>query len=309
MLETMIVYVRRERKKTVMVGDDPYASPILCTMRDPNNCSEINNMKVDDVINISEKLNNQTETRPKQPNIGCGHLQLMDGAATKTETRPKQHNIGCGHLPLMDGAATKTTKRKRVTAKAVHCRRYKDAMKALMKPHSSYMLLYEPHLVSKSKGSSKKNVTMTLKSTLQQSRPEKNPTKKEAQFRPFSQNVKTLTATGMLDGAAVQYLSASREKVLRGIIKGSSYLCGCNSCNYSKVVNAYEFECHAGCKTSHPNNHIHLENGKTLHSVVQELKNRPPTMLCDAIQAVIGPSLNRDAFNSWKESFEAIMRV
>ncbi|XP_047959311.1 uncharacterized protein LOC125204647 [Salvia hispanica] len=296
MLEAMIVYVRRERKKIVMD-----ASPILCTMRDPNNCSEINSMKVDDVINISEKLNNnRTETRPKQPDIGYEHLPLMDGAATETETRPKQPNIGCEHLPLMDGAAAETTQRKRVTAKAVYIRRYKDAMKALMKPHSSYTLLYEPHLVSKSKSSSKK-MKGTLKSTQQQSSPEKNPTRKETQFRSFSQNVKTLTATGMLDGAAVQYLSASRDKELCGIIKGSSYLCGCNSCNYSKVVSALEFECHAGCKTSHPNNHIHLENGKTLHSVVQELKNTPPTMLWDAIQAVIGPSLNREAFNSWKE--------
>ncbi|XP_042033433.1 uncharacterized protein LOC121779989 isoform X2 [Salvia splendens] len=283
MLEAMIVYVRRERKKTVIVGDDPYASPILCTMRDPNNCGVIQSMKErEDVINISEKLNNRTETMP-----------------TTSTSVGQQLNTGCGHLPLMDGATAETTQRKRVTAKAVYSRRYRDVMNALMKPHSGYTLLYEPHLVSISKSSSKK-MKGTLKSTQQQSRPEKNPTRKETQFRSFSQNVKTLTATGMLDGAAVQYLSASREKELRGIIKGPSYLCGCNSCNYSKVVNALEFECHAGCKTSHPNNHIHLENGKTLHSVVQELKNTPPTMLCDAIQAVIGPSLNREAFNSWK---------
>ncbi|KAL1533369.1 hypothetical protein AAHA92_33259 [Salvia divinorum] len=289
MLEAMAVYVR-ERKKRVIVGqfkDDPYASSILYTMRDPKNCDEMKRMKVNDV---SEKLNNnRTETRP-----------------TTSTSVGQQSNMGCGHLPLMDGAATETTRRKKVTSKAAYCRRYKDAMKALMKPHSSYTALYEPHLASKSKSYSKKKVA--LKSTQQQSRTEKSPTRKEAQFRSFPQNVKILTATGMLDGAAVQYLSASRDKELRGIIKGPSYLCGCNSCNYSKVVNAHEFECHAGCKTSHPNNHIHLENGKTLHLVVQELKNTPSTMLCDAIQTVVSPSLNREAFNTWKESFEAASR-
>lgn len=65
-------------------------------------------------------------------------------------------------------------------------------------------------------------------------------------------------------------------------------------------VTALEFESHADFKTSHPNNHIHLENGKSLHQAVQELKNTARSILCDAIQTVIGASLNREAFSSWK---------
>ncbi|KAI9072758.1 hypothetical protein K1719_045250 [Acacia pycnantha] len=64
-------------------------------------------------------------------------------------------------------------------------------------------------------------------------------------------------------------------KELRGIIKGPGYLCGCQLCNYSKVLNACEFERHAGCKTKHPNNHIYFENGKTIYQTVQELRSSP----------------------------------
>ncbi|KAL2924539.1 Diaminobutyrate--2-oxoglutarate transaminase [Bienertia sinuspersici] len=68
-------------------------------------------------------------------------------------------------------------------------------------------------------------------------------------------------------------------KELRGIIKGSGYLCGCLSCNFSKVINAYEFERHAGRQNKTPNNHIYFENGKTIYGIVQELRNTPQNML------------------------------
>lgn len=112
---------------------------------------------------------------------------------------------------------------------------------------------------------------------------------------------------------------------LRGTIKGSGYLCGCQLCNYSKVIpllllsfsshacipisescfwlkalNAYEFERHAGCKTKHPNNHIYFENGKTIYQVVQELRSTPESLLFDAIQNVTGSSINQKAFRIWK---------
>ncbi|XP_057786315.1 uncharacterized protein LOC131003781 [Salvia miltiorrhiza] len=256
------------RKKRVTIGDqfqnDPIASSILYTMRDPmkgSNCGGMKRMKLNDV---------EVE-----------HLLEMYEEEDEVETRPSN-------------ALNKEASQ-----------RYKDVMSYLLKPASSYTLLYEPHLVPTSKTPyKKKGKCKSTQQNVQKSRP---PTKKEAQFSSFPRNVRTLTVTGMLDGARVQYLSASKEKELRGVIKGPSYLCGCKSCNYSKEVNAYEFESHAGCKTSHPNNHIHLENGKTLHFVVQELKETPPTMLCDAIQTLTAPSLNREAFDSWKESFEACL--
>lgn len=117
------------------------------------------------------------------------------------------------------------------------------------------------------------------------------------------------------------------DQELRGVIKGSGYLCGCQSCNYSKVMhllvlnffslqlcgptaescvvwlkalNAYVFERHAGCKTKHPNNHIYFENGKTIYQIVQELRSTPESLLFDAIQTVTGSPINQKAFRIWK---------
>ncbi|KAL9405174.1 hypothetical protein Peur_002146 [Populus x canadensis] len=136
-------------------------------------------------------------------------------------------------------------------------------------------------------------------------RPELKTTRKEAP-NSFPSNVRSLISTGMLDGVPVKYVSLSRE--LRGIIKGSGYLCGCQSCNYSKVLNAYEFERHAGCKTKHPNNHIYFENGKTIYQIVQELRSTPESMLFDVIQTVFGAPINQKSFRIWKESFQAATR-
>ncbi|KAI4322165.1 hypothetical protein L6164_021885 [Bauhinia variegata] len=123
----------------------------------------------------------------------------------------------------------------------------------------------------------------------------------------FPSNVRSLLSTGMLDGVPVKYVSVAREE-LRGIIKGSGYLCGCQPCNYTKILNAYEFERHAGCKTKHPNNHIYFENGKTIYQIVQELRNTPESLLFDTIQNVFGAPINQKAFRIWKESFQAATR-
>ncbi|GAB2230112.1 hypothetical protein Droror1_Dr00014369 [Drosera rotundifolia] len=119
----------------------------------------------------------------------------------------------------------------------------------------------------------------------------------------FPANVRGLLATGMLDGIQVKYIAWSREKELRGVIKGSGYLCGCQTCNFSKVVSAFEFERHASCKTKHPNNHIYFENGKTIYGVVQELRSTPQNLLFDVIQTITGSPIDQKAFRFWKESF------
>ncbi|XP_023921566.1 uncharacterized protein LOC112033024 isoform X1 [Quercus suber] len=124
----------------------------------------------------------------------------------------------------------------------------------------------------------------------------------------FPSNVRSLLSTGMLDGVPVKYTAWSREKELRGVIKGSGYLCGCQSCNFSKVINAYEFERHAGCKTKHPNNHIYFENGKTIYGIVQELRSTPQNMLFEVIQTITGSPINQKSFRLWKESFLAATR-
>ncbi|KAL5716559.1 hypothetical protein ACHQM5_018230 [Ranunculus cassubicifolius] len=138
----------------------------------------------------------------------------------------------------------------------------------------------------------------------------KNESKESKKVAPnsFPSNVRSLLNTGMLDGVPVKYMSWQQEKELGGIIKGCGYRCGCNSCNYNKVLNAYEFEKHAGSKTKHPNNHIFFDNGKTIYSIVQELKTTTPNMLFDAIQNCTGSPINQKAFVSWRESYQAATR-
>ncbi|KAF8402847.1 hypothetical protein HHK36_010938 [Tetracentron sinense] len=124
----------------------------------------------------------------------------------------------------------------------------------------------------------------------------------------FPSNVRNLISTGMLDGVPIKYVSWSREKELRGIIKGSGYLCGCQSCSFSKILNAYEFENHAGCKTRLPNKRIFFESGKTIYEIVQELRSTPQDLLFEVILNVTGSPINQKSFRIWKESFLAATR-
>lgn len=140
------------------------------------------------------------------------------------------------------------------------------------------------------------------------SKKEEQKATKKPPSNSFPSNVRSLLSTGMLDGVPVKYIAWSREKELRGIIKGSGYLCGCQSCNFSKAINAYEFERHASCKTKHPNNHIYFENGKTIYGIVQELRNTPQDLLFEVIQTITGSAINQKSFRIWKESFLAATR-
>ncbi|XP_050207909.1 uncharacterized protein LOC126657282 [Mercurialis annua] len=117
----------------------------------------------------------------------------------------------------------------------------------------------------------------------------------------FPSNVKKLLSTGILDGARVRYISPERE--LFGIIDGGGYLCGCSSCNFSRVLTAYEFELHAGAKTRHPNNHIYLDNQRPICSIVQELKAAPLGVLDEVIKGAAGSSINEEYFQVWRASF------
>nr|GMD61351.1 Mental retardation GTPase activating protein [Ipomoea batatas] len=192
---------------------------------------------------------------------------------------------------------------------------------ALGRPISSYEYFYNQSTVQSSETEGNKeldglNVNTTVCTTqviqpridpVPKNKPEAKPAAKKEAPNSFPSNVRSLIATGMLDGVPVKYISVSREE-LRGVIKGSGYLCGCQSCNYSKALNAYEFERHAGCKTKHPNNHIYFENGKTIYQIVQELRSTREGELFDAIQTVTGSPINQKAFRIWKESYQAATR-
>ncbi|KAL6967473.1 hypothetical protein U1Q18_033283 [Sarracenia purpurea var. burkii] len=188
----------------------------------------------------------------------------------------------------------------------------------LARPLSSYELIYGQSSIQESEMPEKKgldassavlNVSQVVKSrpeSVSKNKSELKATRKEAP-NSFPSNVRSLISTGILDGVPVKYVSLSREE-LCGSIKGSGYLCACESCNYSKVLNAYEFERHAGCKTKHPNNHIYFESGKTIYQIVQELRNTPESQLFDAIQTITGSPINQKSFRIWKESFQAATR-
>ncbi|XVF55320.1 hypothetical protein PTKIN_Ptkin06aG0027800 [Pterospermum kingtungense] len=120
----------------------------------------------------------------------------------------------------------------------------------------------------------------------------------------YPTNVKKLLGTGILDGARVKYISISMERVLDGVVHAGGYLCGCSFCNFSNVLSAYEFEQHAGAKTRHPNNHIYLENGKPIYSIIQELKTAPLSILDEVIKDVAGSSINEESFQDWKASLQ-----
>ncbi|XP_047958783.1 uncharacterized protein LOC125204229 isoform X2 [Salvia hispanica] len=128
---------------------------------------------------------------------------------------------------------------------------------------------------------------------------------KKGSSNNFPTNVKSLLSTGILDGVPVKYVSWSREKNLRGVVKGTGYMCSCKDCKLTKAVNAFEFERHAGCKTKHPNNHIYFENGKTIYAAVQELKNTPQEMLFDVMLNITGSAVNQKNFDIWKASYKA----
>ncbi|KAL9239246.1 hypothetical protein vseg_013586 [Gypsophila vaccaria] len=126
----------------------------------------------------------------------------------------------------------------------------------------------------------------------------------------YPTNVKKLLSMGILEGASVKYVSTSREKEIPARISGSGYLCGCSMCNYTRVISAYEFEQHAGgSKTRHPNNHIFLENGKPIYSIIEGLKNAAPGLLEELVKDMAGSSYNPVSYRAWKDSLRPCQRL
>ncbi|XP_047329677.1 uncharacterized protein LOC124932998 [Impatiens glandulifera] len=129
--------------------------------------------------------------------------------------------------------------------------------------------------------------------------------RKKVALNNFPSNVKSLLLSGLFDGIPVKYISWSRKENLRGIINSSGYMCGCTSCNFKNIINAYEFEIHAGCQTKHPNNHIYFQNGKTIYDVVRELKDSTPQSIFHTIKTVTGSPINLRIFSKWKGKYIA----
>ncbi|EPS71022.1 hypothetical protein M569_03737, partial [Genlisea aurea] len=116
----------------------------------------------------------------------------------------------------------------------------------------------------------------------------------------FPRSVRKLLSTRILEGANVKYVTASGENEISGIIKDHGFLCGCGDCNFSKVVSPFEFEQHAGARTRHPNDHIYLENGKSISSIIHELRAAPLGSVEVLIKAMAGSAVNEQYFQVWR---------
>lgn len=67
-----------------------------------------------------------------------------------------------------------------------------------------------------------------------------------------------------------------------------------------QAYDAFEFEQHAGCKSTCPNDHVFLNNGKSIHRIVEELKYTPVSSLDNMIRDLVGPVFNEKAYSEWK---------
>lgn len=77
--------------------------------------------------------------------------------------------------------------------------------------------------------------------------------------------------------------------------------------DYGQILSAYEFEQHAGgAKTRHPNNHIFLENGRPIYSIIEELKTAPLGILEELVTDMAGSSVNQGSFQAWKGDYDVI---
>ncbi|KAJ4969996.1 hypothetical protein NE237_003095 [Protea cynaroides] len=124
---------------------------------------------------------------------------------------------------------------------------------------------------------------------------------KKIALTKFPSKVRELLDTGMLEGLAVNYLI--RGKIaLRGVIKDGGILCSCFSCKECQVITPVQFELHAGSLNKRPADYIYLENGNSLHDVMDACKDAPLDTLEATIQRAIGSSPGKDASMCQKDA-------
>ncbi|KAM0822699.1 hypothetical protein ACQ4PT_071342 [Festuca glaucescens] len=126
----------------------------------------------------------------------------------------------------------------------------------------------------------------------------------ETKYKPDSllREVRGLLFTGLLEGFRVTYKRDGVE--MPGRINGQGYSCGCSRCGYSNIMNACEFEQHAGKSTNNQNDHIFLETGVSLYRLIQPLKYQRLDLLGDLIEEQTGLPPNMIEYEKWKASFQ-----
>uniref|UniRef100_A0ACD5X0V3 Uncharacterized protein n=1 Tax=Avena sativa TaxID=4498 RepID=A0ACD5X0V3_AVESA len=126
----------------------------------------------------------------------------------------------------------------------------------------------------------------------------------ETKYKPDSllREVRGLLFTGLLEGFTVTYKRDGVE--MTGRINGQGYSCGCSQCGYNNIMNACEFEQHAGQSTNNQNDHIFLETGVSLYKLIQPLKYQRLDLLGDLIEEQTGLPPNMIEYEKWKASFQ-----
>ncbi|XP_073024532.1 uncharacterized protein [Primulina eburnea] len=283
-------------------------------VKDPENGLHIAEVSIglplDQAYNWENENTSISMGQPYDKEVGNTALMVHSYVIIDANIRSMGSTFGKGIDNTM--SLTSSSKKQESGSVCFGCYNGESIVDVLSRPISSYTLMYEPCSVQTSETHNKPKTVVpnghSPKSRLDstpRSKLETKPARKEAP-NSFPSTVRRLLATGILEGVPVKYVSTPQTE-LRGIIKGTGYLCGCQSCNYSKALNAYEFERHAGSKTNHPNNHIYFENGKTIYQIVQELKSVPDSMLFNAVETVTGSQINQKALSSWKASFQAAL--
>ncbi|KAF9594157.1 hypothetical protein IFM89_028814, partial [Coptis chinensis] len=114
---------------------------------------------------------------------------------------------------------------------------------------------------------------------------------KKITLTKFPTKISELLETGMLEGLSVSYIFRGQQKAeLRGIIKNRGIMCSCALCKGRKVVTPIKFEQHAGSTNKKPAYYLYLDNGNSLHDVLNACKDAPLDMLEAKIQLAINSS-------------------
>ncbi|KAK8697771.1 hypothetical protein V6N13_113908 [Hibiscus sabdariffa] len=120
--------------------------------------------------------------------------------------------------------------------------------------------------------------------------------------RDFPTEIEDLLDSGILKGVNVRYARSSKvtrasgTNGLRGIIKGSGILCFCNACKGTKVITPTLYEVHAGSSNKPAEEYIYLENGKTIHDVMNACRESSLSTLENTLRIVTGSSMKKSRF-------------
>ncbi|XP_042419992.1 uncharacterized protein LOC122008345 isoform X1 [Zingiber officinale] len=120
-----------------------------------------------------------------------------------------------------------------------------------------------------------------------------------AQYTPTSilSDEEGLLSTGLLEGLPFSFKCNGVES--QGFIKGFGFRFSCSSLDYTKIISALKYLKNADGIS----NHVFLENGVTIYTIVNRLKGTNLGSLDEAIKEVFHCPPNMEQFQKWKALF------